>query len=640
MMAGEAEAAHEGVPGESGRSPVMAVAMTLQRIAMAALMVATVAVIVDVVGRATIGFTVRGIYEISNLVMAMIVAGAVAPAFLLRRNVDMDLLSRGMSPPVLGVFAAVAGVAYLALLSWQLLGKGGEALEFEETTSLLGVSVAPFWYVTGSLLAIATLSLLITTVRDLPGLRTHDARAAAKNRRTVLSVAVITLIGAGITYLSTRSGVSSGWQICASFLVLYLFIAAKVPIAVSLGLVGFAYLALAVGLPQATAVVQNQASQALGSNDLAAIPLFLLMGNFSVQAGLSSDIFRAASRVVGSLRGGLVMASVVGCGAFGAICGSSVATTATFGKVAYDEMSHRGYAASLSTGALAAGGTLGALIPPSVVLIIYCVVVEASIQKAFMASLVPGLLAIVLYLVAVKIQVTLKPSLIPAPERFDFKLALSGIVGAWRPSLLFAMVLGGLYGGLFTTQEAAAVGAFLSFLFAVTSRGFTFAKLKACLDDTAVNTTVIYMIVVGANIFAGFLTQSDIAGNVLGLVDLATTPHWLILLVIVVMYLIMGCVFDTVAAVLVTAPFVIPLIQGMGYDLVWWGVVTLSLVEIGMITPPIGMNVFVMNSVIGHAVPLRTIFAGIVPFLMADMVRLTLLILLPIITLWLPKALS
>ena len=374
--------------------------------------------------------------------------------------------------------------------------------------------------------------------------------------------------------------------------------------------------------------------------DMAAIPLFLLMGNLAMWAGLSGDIFKAGAAVIGSRRGGLVYASVAGCGAFGAICGSSIATVASFGKIAFTEMEKRNYAHSLAAGCIAAGGTLGALIPPSVVLIVYCIVVEVSIPVAFKASLIPGLLALALYIIAAAIVVRINPQLAPGVEKFDATVARKALVQAWRPVVLFVLVLGGLYGGYFTTQEAASVGAALALIFALLSKDFDRAKFKESLVDTAMNSGAIYVIFIGANIFANFMSFSDVARMVLSFVDINTTPHWLVLFSLVVFYLLLGTVFDTLAAVLVTTPLVIPLIIGMDYDLIWWGIVTLSLVEVGMITPPLGMNVFVMRSVVGERLSLNTIFKGIVPFLFADLFRIFLLVVFPSITLWLPSVLG
>lgn len=606
--------------------------------AMIGLMLLAAATVVDVGGRKLVdGFSVRGIYELSSLLMAVIIAMTMASAFLQRRNLTLDLfLSRMGDGRVLGLVAAALEILFLSIVAWQIYLRGVDAAEFHETTSLLEVPVAPFWYVTSFVLGFAALALAWQTLRGLGAFR-----AAPRDQVlwAVISLSLTAVMAAGLVWLVAAGDVSAGWRALAAFATLYLLLLTGQPIGIGLGLSGFVFLLVDIGSRQAFAVVGSEAIKALSSNSLSAIPLFMLMGAFAVRAGMARDIFAAASALTAGLRGGLPVASILGCAAFGAISGSSIATTATFGKVAFSEMKARGYDTALATGSLAAGGTLGALIPPSVVLIIYCVLVEVSILDAFMAALVPGLMAAALYVVAIMISVRLRPGLCPAPAGFDFRAFFRALVSAWRPVLLFSMVLSGLYGGVFTTQEAAAVGAVLALAFAVFSPDFTLRGLWDSFAEAALNSAVIYVVVAGANMFAAYLTMTDITTTVLTVVNVDTTPHWLILLCIVVMYLILGSVFDTMAAVLVTAPFIIPLITAMGYDLIWWGIVTLSLVEIGMITPPIGMNVFVMQSVIAREVPLSTIFRGTIPFLMADAVRLVLLILFPIITLWLPGVL-
>lgn len=606
--------------------------------AMIGLMLLAAATVVDVGGRKLVdGFSVRGIYELSSLLMAVIIAMTMASAFLQRRNLTLDLfLSRMGNGRVLGLVAAALEILFLSIVAWQIYLRGVDAAEFHETTSLLEVPVAPFWYITSFVLGFAALALAWQTLRGL-----GEFRAAPRDQvlRAVISLSLTAVIAAALVWLVATGDVSPGWRALAAFATLYLLLLTGQPIGIGLGLSGFVFLLVDIGSRQAFAVVGSEAIKALSSNSLSAIPLFMLMGAFAVRAGMARDIFAAASALTAGLRGGLPVASILGCAAFGAISGSSIATTATFGKVAFSEMKARGYDTALATGSLAAGGTLGALIPPSVVLIIYCVLVEVSILDAFMAAMIPGLMAAALYVVAIMISVRLRPGLCPAPSGFHARAFLRALVLAWRPVLLFTMVLSGLYGGVFTTQEAAAVGAVLALAFAVFSPDFTLRGLWDSFAEAALNSAVIYIVVAGANMFAAYLTMTDITTTVLSVVNVDTTPHWLILLCIVVMYLILGSVFDTMAAVLVTAPFIIPLITAMGYDLIWWGIVTLSLVEIGMITPPIGMNVFVMQSVIAREVPLSTIFRGTIPFLMADAVRLVLLILFPIITLWLPGVL-
>ncbi len=610
--------------------------------ALTLLLVVSAGTLVDIILRAFTPYTVRGLFELNGLFMAIIVAGFSGLVFVRHLNIRMDVMTAlaGSNQTAVRLLCELVEVAVFGWLAIVLLFRALDAHEYGEKTMVVGWQTAGWWAVAGALMSLAALTVLIqalqrwyAVLRDRTYAQPGFWRGALVTAGTIAACAVLTVL-----FINEDS--SPGMQASMAFLVLYLLIAAQIPIGVSLAIVGVASLALTLGGEQALVVSQNEVGRALTSMDMAAIPLFLLMGNFATWAGLSGDIFNSGTALLGSRRGGLAMASVLGCGGFGAICGSSIATTATFGKVAFVEMERRNYAHSLAAGCIAAGGTLGALIPPSVVLIVYCVVVEQSIQVAFQAALIPGLLALTMYVLAIFISVRLKPSLAPDVEEFDWKVARAAMVKAWRPVLLFALVLGGLYGGMFTTQEAASVGALLSFVFAVGTKGFTLDKFKASLIDTGINAGAIYVIFIGANIFASFMSFTDITQLVLSLVDINTMPHWLILLGLVLFYLLLGTVFDTLAAVLVTTPLVVPLIVGMDYDLIWWGVVTLSLVEIGMITPPLGMNVFVMRSVVGDRLPLSTIFRGVTPFLMADLVRVILLTVFPVITMWLPGVLS
>lgn len=610
--------------------------------ALIGLIIVAAATLVDITLRAFTSYTVRGLFELSGLFMAIIISGLISLVFLRRRNISVDVMRKMAGSNQLGVHlvSALSEAVIIVGLAVVLGFRALDAHEYGEKTMVVGWSTTGLWIVACAMMSIGA---ILVVSRNLAQWGRLIATKAYKEPGFLRGIGVVLgafALSAFLLVFYLADDASPSTQAGIGFLALYILIAAQVPIGVALALLGVSCLALTLGVEQALVLAQNEVSRGLTSIDMAAIPLFLLMGNFATWAGLSGDIFNAGTALVGSRRGGLAIASVTGCGGFGAISGSSIATTATFGKVAFAEMEKRNYAHSLAAGCIAAGGTLGALIPPSVVLIVYCVVVEESIQVAFQAALLPGLLALTMYVIAIMIAVRLKPELAPTVDKFDWPYARKALVQAWRPTLLFLMVLGGLYGGVFTTQEAASVGAILAFLFAITTRGFTWQKFKESLMDTALNAGAIYVIFMGANIFASFMSFSDVASLILELVNIDTTPHWLILLALVVIYLLLGTVFDTLAAVLVTTPLVVPLILGMDYDLIWWGVVTLSLVEIGMITPPLGMNVFVMRSVVGDRLELATIFKGVVPFLIADLVRITLLVCFPIITLWLPSVLS
>lgn len=598
--------------------------------------------LLDIVMRAVSSHGIRGLFELNSLLMAIIIAGFISLVFIRNHNITVDIMKGLAGENQLAVKLVSSVLEVVVLIGFAVVFglRAAHAYEFSETTTVLGLSTTAFWLTAFILVLAGSVLVLSRVVAQWGQVVDEQAFKQPGFWRGFCLISGAVLLALGLLYCFLDEGHSSGVQAVVAFTVLYILIAAQVPVGISLALLGMWALAFSFGPEAAVVIAQNELSHAVTSMDLAAIPLFLLMGNFATWAGLSGDIFRAGSAVVGARRGGLVIASVIGCGAFGAISGSSIATTVTFGKVAFNEMEKRNYAHSLAAGCIAAGGTLGALIPPSVVLIVYCIVVEVSIQTAFQAALIPGLLALLMYIVAVIVTVRINPELAPTLEKFDAQVAKKALLQAWRPIFLFVLVLGGLYGGVFTTQEAASVGAMLALGFALTSDDFDWGKFRDSLIDTALNSGAIYAIFIGANIFASFMSFSDVAGLILSFVDIDNTPHWLVLLSLVVFYLLLGTVFDTLAAILVTTPLVIPIILGMDYDLVWWGVVTLSLVEVGMITPPLGMNVFVMHRVVGDRLALNTIFKGIVPFLCADLVRILLLVCVPAITLWLPSVLN
>lgn len=610
-------------------------------IALLTLVMLSLATLADVLLRTFSAYGVRGLFELNGLVMAVVIAGFLSLVFIQRRNIRVDIMAKIAGPNQLGValVSATAETLIMLGLAGVVGSRAWDAYQYHETTVVTAVPIAGFWFVAFFVILLSSLLIVGRNLTQWGRLIVSKAYLDAGFWRGFGVATVAMVLSAVLVQIFLNPEHSVGVQASVVFIALYLLIAAQIPVGIALALLGMASLSSLLGMESAFIVAQNEVSRALTSMDLAAIPLFLLMGNFATWAGLSGDIFKAGTALVGSRRGGLAIASVMGCGGFGAICGSSVATTATFGKVAFLEMEKRNYAHSLAAGCIAAGGTLGALIPPSVVLIVYCVIVEASIKDAFQAALLPGLLALVMYIMAIVVAVRVKPDLAPTVDKFDWIFARKAIIQAWRPIALFVLVLGGLYGGVFTTQEAAAVGAVLALLFALFSKEFGWKEFKSSLVDTAINSGAIYIIFIGANVFANFMSFSDVASLILSMVNIDETPHWVILLALVIFYLLLGTIFDTLAAVLVTAPLVIPLILGMGYDLIWWGIVTLSLVEIGMITPPLGMNVFVMKSVVGKKLELASIFKGVVPFLFADLIRIILLVVFPSISLWLPSLL-
>lgn len=608
----------------------------LTRLSLIFLIVLASLACVDVVARTVFSYSFAGTFELNELLVSVVVAGLIASSFFESRNIKVELLSRfgPVGSGLMALFERALCLLALAVISWSFISKALQTHQYGETTSVLGLQTYPVWSLAG--LVALVLALFVIAGMARPVRDCLRALSGEKLLAPVLIVGAVLAVGAAYFTLAGSSDASAVFLVVGGFLLAYALILLQIPVGVALLVVGGLGIGGYLGWPQALAITGNVVVGTATSLDLIAIPLFLLMGNFATASGMSGQIYRAASSALGSRKGGLAIASIVGCGGFGAICGSSIATTATFGKVAFSEMVDRRYASALAAGTIAAGGTLGALIPPSVVLIIYAIIAEVSIQESFQAALIPGLLALVLYCLAIVVTIRLKPELAPETQAFDRNTAVRDLIKAWRPVVLFGLVVGGLYGGIFTTQEAGSVGAVLALLFFFFSGNFSFSGFWDSLQDTALNSAAIYVIYIGASVFAALMSFAGAADLILEYVKPEETSHFVILAVLVLIYLAIGTIFDTVAAVLVTAPVVLPLIAGMGYDLVWWGVVTLSLVEVGMITPPLGLNVFVMKSVVGNRAQMMEIFRGVTPFLVADAVRIVLLVSFPAIALWLP----
>jgi len=420
---------------------------------------------------------------------------------------------------------------------------------------------------------------------------------------------------------------------------MFVLILLQVPVGVSMGIVGAIGTGLIIGFAPALSLLGTEPSAAMATNGLAVIAMFLLMGNLANVGGLSSELYRLAESFLGHRRGGLLYATIGACAGFGAVCGSSVATAATMVRVALPQMLARGYSPSLAAGSIASGGTLGMIIPPSVVMILYAILTENSIIALFLAAIIPGLLAVVFYFIAISITLRLFPNLAPLGRRASWPERWQATRSNWAVLLLAAAVSGGIYTGVFTVIEAASVGASLALGLALMRRRLSYRSFLSCLGDTASNTGLIFVIIIGASIFSYFATLSGLPEAAVNFISGLGLPPIGVLFLLLILYLILGSIFDTIAAMVLTLPFVYPLVTSLGYDPIWWGVINVVIIELGMITPPIGINVFVLHAM-AEDLPLGEIYRGAVPFIVADLARLLLLVFVPTISLWLPDVLG
>lgn len=424
----------------------------------------------------------------------------------------------------------------------------------------------------------------------------------------------------------------------AGFLVAFVLIMLRIPISVTLALVGFGGLVLVNGWVPALSTMVMSVKSSTMAYSLSVLPLFILMGNLVAGAGISGNLFKAAQMFVGRQRGGVAMATVLACGGFGAICGSSVATAATMSRVAIPSMRSLGYADRLTAATLAAGGTLGILIPPSVVMVIYGVSTQTHIGKLFAAGIVPGVIGILGYMAAVKWVVLRDPSAAPRSQESNWTDRLEILRGLWPVIALFGLVMGGIYGGWFTATEAAGIGALGAFVFALLHRSLSMKDIGTILVDTALVSASMLSIVFGAAMFVEFINLTGVHKALEALVKDSGASPFGVVLIIIAIYIVLGCLLESISMILITVPVFFPVVMALGYDPVWFGIIVVVATEIGLITPPIGVNLFVIRSV-APDIAMKTILAGMVPFITVDLLRILLLAAVPVLSLWLPNLL-
>ncbi|MBU2486125.1 MAG: TRAP transporter large permease [Alphaproteobacteria bacterium] len=419
--------------------------------------------------------------------------------------------------------------------------------------------------------------------------------------------------------------------------VMFAFMVFRMPVGMAMLAAGYFGTVLISGARSANALLVTETFSAASNYNLTVIPLFILMGNIASVAGFSSRLYEAAFAWVGWLRGGLASASIIGCAAFAAVSGSSVATAVTIGKVALPEMKRFGYSDALATGAIAAGGTLGFLIPPSTGFVLYAILTEESIGQLFMAGILPGLLLTALFMAAVALVTLKDPEAGPRGERVSISKRLSALARALPLITVIIVSIGGIYLGVFTPVEAAGVGAGLVILMAIGMRKLEWRMLKQAVSDTVGTTAMLYLIVIGASVLNPFLALTHVPAMLGEAMTSAGLGPYGVLLLIIIAYLVLGMFMDGLAMLVVTIPIFFPIITGLGFDPIWFGVVAVIVIEMGMITPPVGLNVFVVKSV-AQDVPMATIFRGVIPFWIAMAVCLLAVIVFPQIALTIPSA--
>ncbi len=421
-------------------------------------------------------------------------------------------------------------------------------------------------------------------------------------------------------------------------LALLVMIFLRIPVAICLGTVGFLGYAALEGWARATKVIGAAPFDIASGYALSVVPLFVLMGELASASGMSSRLFAGTKSMFGTLRGSLAYATIGANAAFGAVCGSSVASAATMTRICVPEMRQNGYDDRLSTGSVAAGGTLGILIPPSLIFVIYAVIAQQSVPRLFAAGLLPGLVLTALYIAAAAVMVKIFPSWAPCGEFEPRSRRIRNLAGMWEFVLLFAVSVGGIYAGLFSPTEAAAVGAFMALAIGAVQGKFNVAVLTKCFTETVKTTCMLFMIIICAMIFSYFVVQAQLPEALIGWIKSVGMSPLALMITLIVTYIVLGCFLEGIGLVLITVPVFLPVVVASGFDPVWFGVLVVVVVEMGLIHPPVGMNLFVIQAQVPD-IPILSIYKGTLPFLVSPLILIILLLVFPDIALYLPRLL-
>ena len=609
--------------------------------------------VIDVLMRWLANTAITALNEITALVFAVAVSACMPAGLAGQVNLRIDLLARWLTGRVaawLDALGAVLLLIFFFLLAWRIGVYAGNLMEQGRTTIILGWPQAPFMYAVSFLLGLGTLVQAVVAINATRRAILHRSTTEKLEVSPVVTMIVLVLaavVFALIAFALYEFAWLSRWvpqhigpAVTIAFVVMWVFMLGQVPLAAVMGLTGIFGAALFTGFTPAISTFANEATSFLTNTQVATLPLFLMMGSFAAVSGMSDDMYRLGHVLLSRYRGGLALATIGGCAGFGALTGSSLATAATIGRVAIPEMRARGYSPALATGCCAAGGTLGPIVPPgSGPIIVFALLTEASIGQLFVASVGPAVLTILFYFITVMIYVRVAPDSAPQTrEREPGELRETALRCIPVGILVFA-VMGGLYFGVFTDTEAAAVGAFGAFIFAAWRGKLGRGAFWSVMAETTATTAMIYALIFGAQIFSFFVGVSTLTHTATAYVASLNWSPFAVIAVILIAYLLLGSLMEAFAVMVITVPIVTPLVLSLGYDLVWWGIIMLIVVEVGMIHPPLGLNVFVLKSILPE-VPLWTIYKGVLPFCAMDLLKLILMVLFPAITLWLTSTMA
>lgn len=604
--------------------------------------------VLDVLMRWLAGTAITALNEIDAMIFAVAVAACMPAGLAGGVNLKVDILARWLTGRVaawLDALGAVLLLVFFATLTWRIWAFADSLAQQGRTTLILRLPLPPFMYAVSILLGIGSLVQTVVGTNAIRRAWTAPPPAESESRLitaivVLTAIVVFAVVGwclLNFNFVSHWAGQNLGLAVAIAFALMWLLMLGQVPLAAVMALTGIVGSALFMGFVPATSAFATEAATFLTNSQIATLPLFLMMGSFAAVSGMADDMYRLGHVLLSRRRGGLALATIGGCAGFGALTGSSIATAATIGRVAIPEMRSRGYSPALATGCCAAGGTLGPIVPPgSGPIIVYALLTEASIGQLFVASVGPAVLTVLFYFITVMLYVRLAPGSAPeAREREPGELRQVG-QRCIPVGILFGLVMGGLYFGVFTDTESAAVGAFGAFLFAALRGKLGRGSFWSVMAETTATTAMIYSLIFGAQIFSIFVGVSTLTQSATAYVGTLSWSPLAVMAVILIAYLMLGSLMEAFAVMVITVPIVTPLVLSLGYDVVWWGIIMMMVVEVGMIHPPLGLNVFVLKSITPD-IPIWTIYKGVMPFCAADLIKLILMVLVPAITLWLPS---
>ena len=593
---------------------------------------------VDVCLRYIFGRPITGAYELNEFMMAILVAFGLAYAAVQKGHINVDVILSRSSPrsqAVINSITALLSLGFFILMTWRCILYAEKMRGGGYESQSLAIPIYPFVYAVALGCAILVLVLLIFLREQL----------VEVTKGTPFPISALFLSGILLVFLLFMTPLFREWfpwqidPLTAGFLgigLLIVLLFSGIPIAIAMGLVGFLGLAYVNGLKPGLNSMGSTPHSIASSYNLSVIPLFVLMGAFCFHSGLSKDLYYAVYRWIGHFPGGLAMATVGACASFAAVSGSSVATTATMGMVSLPEMKRYQYDPGLAAGSIAAGGSIGILIPPSIILVLYGVLTEQSIGKLFAAGFIPGILEALFYMVTIYILCTRNPDLGPKGARANFRERMISIKATWGVVALFLLVIGGIYLGIFTPTEAAGVGAFGAFLFALGRKRLNWQTFTASLKETSTTTAMVFLILIGAALLGYFLAVTRLPFELSSYVSGLALNRYIILGFIIGLYLILGAIMSSLAMIVLTVPIIFPVIEALGFDPIWFGIIIVRVVEMGQITPPVGINVYVLKGV-AKDLPLEVIFKGVFPFILTDLCHVALLIAVPQLATFLPS---